>query len=102
MINPNYNKQFTPKNDNDLIPKWYFEQRVINDVFIVGEGKTFMGDSLPNGWLLCDGSEVSRNHYPKLFNVIGTNYGSGDGISTFDIPNLVDNDSVLGYKIIKY
>lgn len=102
MINPNYNKQFTPRNDNDLIPKWYFEQRVINDVFMIGEVKSYMGGKLPEGWLLCDGSEISRNHYPKLFGVIGTQYGVGDGISTFELPTVTDNVSVLGYQIIKY
>lgn len=102
MINPNYNKQFTPQNDNDLIPKWYFEQRVINDVFMTGEVKSFMGGKLPDGWLLCDGSEISRNHYPKLFGVIGTQYGVGDGISTFELPTVTDSVSVLGYGIIKY
>jgi microcystin-dependent protein len=40
------------------------------------------------GWLLCDGSNVSRTTYAGLFTAIGTTYGSGDGSSTFGIPNL--------------
>ena len=34
---------------------------------------------MPNGWLLCDGSEVSRVMYDRLFGVIGTTFGAGDG-----------------------
>lgn len=42
----------------------------------------------PNGWLLCDGSAVSRTTFDKLFEVIGTTYGAGDGSTTFNLPNL--------------
>lgn len=41
-----------------------------------------------SGWLLCDGSNVSRTTYAGLFAAIGTTYGSGDGSTTFGIPNL--------------
>lgn len=41
-----------------------------------------------SGWLLCDGSNVSRTTYASLFAAIGTTYGSGDGSTTFGIPNL--------------
>lgn len=102
MPNVGYNKRFTPKYDNDLIPKWYFDETIVNEISITGEVKSYMGGKVPEGWLLCDGSELSRNHYPNLFGVIGTQYGVGDGISTFLIPNITDNNSVLGYKIIKY
>ena len=42
----------------------------------------------PNGFLKCDGSAVSRATYAALFEVVGTTYGSGDGSTTFNIPNL--------------
>ena len=42
----------------------------------------------PTGYLLCDGSAVSRTTYSSLFDAIGTVYGSGDGSTTFNIPNL--------------
>ena len=48
----------------------------------------YAGDTAPNGWLICDGSAISRQKYSKLFEVIGTIYGSGDGNSTFNLPNL--------------
>ena len=52
--------------------------------------QAFAGQNTPNGWLLCDGSAVSRVTYAKLFAVIGTKYGSGDGSTTFNVPNLID------------
>ena len=47
--------------------------------------------SVPSGFLECDGSAVSRSTYSALFAIIGTTYGSGDGASTFNVPNLADN-----------
>ena len=50
----------------------------------------FAGSTAPQGYLLCDGREVSRADYPFLFSVIGTTYGEGDGNTTFNLPNLQD------------
>lgn len=50
----------------------------------------FAGSRAPVGYLLCDGSEVSRTDYPYLFDTIGTLYGEGDGLTTFNLPNLQD------------
>ena len=55
-----------------------------------GVVQAFAGNTLPNGWLLCDGSAVSRTDYAALYAVIGTTYGAGDGSTTFNLPNLVD------------
>lgn len=46
------------------------------------------GAAIPEGYLLCDGRAVSRAQYTALFEAIGTTYGSGDGTSTFTLPNL--------------
>lgn len=48
----------------------------------------FAGASAPAGWLICDGSTISRTTYSALFAAIGTVYGAGDGSSTFKIPDL--------------
>lgn len=53
-----------------------------------GSVQPFAGSAAPTGWLLCDGSAVSRTTYADLFAVIGTSYGSGDGSTTFNLPNL--------------
>lgn len=45
-------------------------------------------DTAPSGWLLCDGSAVSRTTYSGLFAVISTTYGVGDGSTTFNVPDL--------------
>ena len=44
--------------------------------------------SYPTGWLRCDGSNISRTSYADLFALIGTTYGSGDGSTTFTLPNI--------------
>ena len=48
----------------------------------------FGGDTVPQGFLLCDGQAVSRTTYAELFAVIGTVYGGGDGSTTFNVPDL--------------
>jgi microcystin-dependent protein len=48
----------------------------------------FAGASAPAGWLLCFGQNVSRSQYGELFAVLGTTYGSGDGSTTFALPDL--------------
>lgn len=50
--------------------------------------------SAPTGFLLCDGSAVSRTTYADLFAVIGTTYGSGDGSTTFNVPNMKSSSPV--------
>jgi hypothetical protein len=45
---------------------------------------------IPSGWLRCDGSAYSRTTYARLFNIIGTTYGEGNGSTTFNVPNLYD------------
>lgn len=42
----------------------------------------------PTGWLICDGSAISRTTYAILFAVIGTEWGVGDGATTFNVPDL--------------
>lgn len=69
----------------------------------------FAGSSAPAGWLLCNGSAVSRTTYAELFAAIGASYGAGDGATTFNLPDcrgrflfgLDPNDSpynALNYK----
>ena len=48
----------------------------------------YMGTNAPNGWLLCDGSAISRTQYAALFAVIGTSSGYGDTTTTFNLPDL--------------
>ena len=58
------------------------------DTIAVGIILPFAGNgAIPNGYLLCDGSAVNRGMYPDLFTAIGTTYGSGDGRTTFNLPD---------------
>src|SRR6056300_1258966 len=50
--------------------------------------------SVPSGFLECNGAEVSRTTYADLFAIVGTTYGSGNGSTTFDLPDLQDNVAV--------
>jgi microcystin-dependent protein len=54
----------------------------------VGALDLFAGSTPPTGWLTCDGSAVSRTTYARLFAVIGTTFGVGDGSTTFNLPDL--------------
>jgi len=55
---------------------------------LTGFIQMFAGSTAPTGWLICDGSAVSRTTYADLYAVIGTTYGTGDGSTTFNLPNL--------------
>lgn len=54
----------------------------------VGTIKVYADDDgpIPVGWLVCDGSAVSRSTYAALFAVIGESYGNGNGSTTFNLP----------------
>ncbi len=54
----------------------------------VGTVMPYTSDIIPDLWLLCDGAEVSRTTYAALFSVLGETYGAGDGIETFNIPDM--------------
>lgn len=45
-------------------------------------------DNIPDGWLLCDGSAVSRSEYSNLYSAIGVSWGTGDNSTTFNLPDL--------------
>jgi microcystin-dependent protein len=52
-----------------------------------GAVQEFAGSTAPYGFLLCDGSLVSRTTYATLFAVLGVVFGAGDGSTTFALPN---------------
>ena len=61
---------------------------VVGPVALTGTVIMYAGSSAPTDWLICDGSAISRTTYSDLFSVIGTDYGVGNGTTTFNIPNL--------------
>ena len=58
-----------------------------NSPFPPGVMVDYAGTSAPSLWLLCDGSAISRTTYASLFTAISTNYGAGDGSTTFNVPD---------------
>lgn len=81
-----------PASDGAVAGAW-----VSTEVLPVGSVVPYAGASDPTGgqWLKCDGRAISRTTYADLFAEIGTTFGSGDGSSTFNIPDLTGR-SVLG------
>lgn len=76
-------KFMTPARVSDAI-------KTFAGAYLTGMIFAFAGNTIPSGFLLCDGSKVSRTTYKTLFDVIGTTYGAGDGSTTFTLPNLID------------
>ena len=60
---------------------------VIGSVIPTGTVQSFAGVTVPDGWLLCDGSAVSRTTYSALFGVVSTLHGEGDAVTTFHLPD---------------
>ena len=59
----------------------------IGIVTIPGEVKAYAGATAPTGFLFCHGQAVSRTTYSELFAVLGTSHGSGDSLTTFNLPD---------------
>ena len=62
------------------IPSWV-------NIAPAGVVQMYGGTAAPTGWLLCDGTAVNRTTYATLFAAISTNYGVGDGSTTFNLPD---------------
>ena len=61
--------------------------QITGDTLPIGSIIPYGSTTVPVNWLVCDGSAVSRTTYAELFAIIGTNYGAGDGSTTFNLPN---------------
>lgn len=83
-----YNNLYAAK--SDTYTKEEVDSKTSSGGIPTGTVFPFAGNNIPENYLLCDGSAVSRSTYANLFSVIGTLYGAGDGSTTFNLPNLVD------------
>jgi microcystin-dependent protein len=74
-----------PTTDNQAVRKAY-----VDNFLPAGVITQYGGSSAPTGWLLCQGQAVSRTNplYSRLFSTIGITYGTGDGTTTYNVPNL--------------
>lgn len=53
----------------------------------IGSGCDYFGTTAPDKFMFADGSAISRTDYAELFTIIGTTYGTGDGSTTFNLPD---------------
>lgn len=67
---------------------WDRLDTLLASILPAGVGVDGYFTSAPSGWLMCDGSAVSRTTYANLFAAIGTTFGNGDGSTTFNLPDV--------------
>ena len=60
---------------------------LMNIAIPIGTGMDYYGTEAPKNYMFADGRELSRTEYAELFSVIGTTYGEGDGLTTFNLPD---------------
>ncbi len=75
-------------NVENAITELHSQGVATGDTLPLGAVIEWYSDVIPENWLLCNGQNISRTDYPELFNVLGTKYGTGNGSTTFGIPNL--------------
>lgn len=75
--------------DSQAVATTGFVGAAINIAIPVGTVLWSANPAVPSGYLPCNGAAVGRATYPELFAAIGTTYGSGDGSTTFNLPNLM-------------
>ena len=72
------------------LPSAPYAETAFNALIPAGVIVPFGGqvEHIPSGWLLCDGSEISRTEYPNLYDAVGVCWGIGDGSTTFNLPDM--------------
>jgi microcystin-dependent protein len=83
----NSDGEMSPRTKLASVP-YAYRAEISNNGIPTGVIMAWATDSPPAGWLLCDGSAVSRMTYANLFRIIGATYGAGDGTTTFNLPDL--------------
>ena len=76
--------------EDGIAEAWEHGGSGVGETLKIGTILPYSGSSsnLPVGYMLCDGTAISRTTYSELFNIIGTSFGTGDGSTTFNLPNL--------------
>jgi len=80
----------TPTAPTDAATKAYVDNLAATSSYVppIGGGMEFWGSTPPPKWLLAHGQALSRITYAQLFAVMGTNFGAGDGSTTFNVPDV--------------
>ena len=61
--------------------------QALTTLFDVGDIKTSVRSANHGNWFLCNGQAIDRQVYSELYDIIGTNFGAGDGVTTFNLPD---------------
>lgn len=77
-----------PGTNTKQIANTEFVMAALGEAISAGAVLGFAMAAAPTGWLKCNGAAVSRTAYAKLFAAIGTEYGAGNGSTTFNLPDL--------------
>lgn len=90
---PAFSNTITSLNLTTAIPAGDNSTKVATTQFVgtaspAGMVSFFAMSTAPTGWLVCNGQAVSRTTYSNLFAAIGTTFGAGDGVNTFNLPDL--------------
>lgn len=92
---PNIREPLTNQDGKTASRAWFYfwTVTVFNSTVATGSVLQFAGVTLPNGYLACDGKAVSRATYSALNSIAaalnyGSPYGPGDGVNTFNVPNI--------------
>ncbi len=72
----------------NAITEIYNQQEILKSMMPIGSTMQWFADVIPKNWLLCNGQAVNRTEYSELFSTLGTKYGTGNGSTTFNLPNL--------------
>jgi len=95
LFNEDYWISIEINTDGEMSPRarlasvpYAYKAESSNDSIPAGVIMIWATNTPPSGWLLCDGSAVSRTTYASLFSIIGSTYGAGDGSTTFNLPNM--------------
>lgn len=83
-----FTSSWTSSENLDLAANKSYKVNNVDVMCPVGMVVPYAGNSAPSGWLLCSNVAVSRTTYSALFAVIGTTYGPGDGMTSFNLPDL--------------
>ena len=81
----------------DIDGNWKEISVKTGDTLPIGAIMPYTSKTTPSNWLPCNGQAVSRTTYADLFAIIGEQYGSGDGSTTFNVPDLNDYKVPIGY-----
>jgi len=93
---PQITAPFVDEN-RQIVPSWLQLLRTLfirtgasQGAFTIASGTVlpYAGATIPAGFLLCDGNAYKRADFPTLFTAIGVLWGAGDGLTTFNVPNL--------------